>query len=113
MFDSEFPARIRIFYANCLWAGVRLGVNGDGYLVANGPAAIVETLKPEIAKRRDLLLAMLTPAPPAELERFFGRLIRREEVEEAQQAANQLGARIHATPVDHGWILEMSCSNHD
>lgn len=107
MFDPEFPERIRIFYANCLWAGVHLGVNDDGYLVANGPAAIVETLKPEIAKRRDLLLELLTPRPPAELERYFGRLVHTSEIDQALQDAIELGVKIHISPVNHGWIVEM------
>lgn len=107
MEDTDYGKPIKIFYANLLHCGVELSAE-DGRLYVDGNTeALSPVYRDEIVKRKAHLIEMLTPAPPSELEPYFGRLLKLNELTQALGVAEQMQARVDATPANGGWLLTM------
>lgn len=101
----DYNAPIRIFYANLLRFGFTLSVE-DGALKVRGPMKnLSPAYRDEIMRRKDHLIEMLSPVPPAELAPYAYRVIMRGECNEAQEIAARLGCHIEAHAVDGGWLI--------
>lgn len=104
---KEYGLPVRIFYANMLHIGLRFKVI-DGQLKVSGNMEIVTpVLKAEIVKRAQHLIELLQPEVPAELEPFFYRLLKVDELKEAIRIAEVLGISLRTTPVNGGWLVEI------
>jgi hypothetical protein len=105
MLDTNKP--VRIFYANLLRSGVKLRV-ADGQLKVSGNMEIMTPVyQEEVIKRAEQLIELLSPEVPSELEPYFYRLIKVNEVKDAVGIAEALGISLRQTPVNSGWLLEI------
>ena len=105
MIDINKP--IRIFYANLLRSGITLSV-ANGQLRVGGNLEILSPVyREEILKRADHLIELLSPEVPAELQPYFYRLLKVDELKEAVGIAEQMGISLRQTPVNMGWLIEM------
>lgn len=105
MLDEGKP--IRIFYANLLRTGINLRLR-DGKLKVSGNMELcTPVLQEEIIKRAEQLIELLSPEVPEELQPYFYRLIKVDEVKEAVGIAETMGISLRQTPVNMGWLLEI------
>lgn len=103
----DFNNPIRIFYANMLRIGLVFKIR-DGKLKVSDPNGVVTpVLKEEIRKRAEHLIDLLSPEIPEELEPYFYRLIRVDELKEAIRIAEVMGISLRTTPVNGGWLIEI------
>lgn len=108
-FMIDFSSKPRIFLANLIRHGFQLRVNDAGQLVVTPPAdyEIPPVLSDEIYKRRLLLIDILTPAPPASLEKYFGRLIGQSELNASLVLAKEAGVTLRHTRDQAKYLLEI------
>lgn len=105
MLDIGRP--IKVFYSNLLRHGITVAVE-DGRLRVGGQTdKLSPVYRDEIIKRKEQLIDLLSPPVPDELRRYFGRLLRVDEVVEALGVAERIDANLQATPVNCGWIVTM------
>ena len=106
----EYGKPIKIFYANLLTIGVALSVDAaTGKLLVDGNLDCLSPVyRQEIVKRARHLIELLTPVPPADLDPYFGRLIKLDELKWVLTLAEALGAKVDALPVNGGWLLTMA-----
>jgi hypothetical protein len=64
-------------------------------------------LQEEIIKRADHLIELLSPEVPEELQQYFYKLIKVNELQEAIRTAEILGISLRSTPVNGGWLVEI------
>lgn len=98
---------IRIFYANMLRIGVICKVRNGQLKVGGNMAIMTPVLKEEIVKRAEHLIELLSPEPPPELEPYFYRLLKLDELREAIRTAEIMGISLRTTPVNGGWLVEI------
>ncbi|PYJ11251.1 MAG: hypothetical protein DMF06_03305 [Verrucomicrobia bacterium] len=67
-------------------------------------------LQEEIVKRSEQLIELLSPEVPEPLAPYFYRLIKVDEVREVVGIAEQMGISLRQTPVNGGWLIEIT--NH-
>ncbi len=105
MIDYNKP--IKIFLGNLYYIGITVAVE-DGRLRVGGQTdKLSPVYRDEIIKRREQLIDLLSPPIPDELRRYFGRLLRVDELVEALGVAERIDANLQATPVNGGWIVTM------
>jgi len=107
MSNTDYGKPIRIFYANLLSAGLVCRVaKENGKLVVEGNTDVLSPVyEQEIVKRAKHLVALLTPPPPVELEPYFGRLLKLDELKAALGMAEHVSTVVDATPCNGGWLL--------
>lgn len=105
MLDTNKP--IRIFYANLLHHGIRLRVVNGQLKVGGNTRSLSPIYRDEIVKRAEHLIELLEPEVPAELEPFFYRLLKVDELKEAIRVAEVLGVSLRSTPCNGGWLVEI------
>lgn len=98
---------IRIFFANLLAIGITFKVVNGQLKVGGNMQIMTPVLQEEIIKRASHLIELLAPEVPVELEPFFYRLLRVDELKEAIRVAEVLGISLRQTPVNGGWLIEM------
>jgi hypothetical protein len=103
--DTNKP--IRVFYGNLLRIGIRLRVVNGTLRVKDTQGIMTPVLKEEIGKRASHLVELLSPDVPAELEPFFYRLIKLDELQDAIGIAEMLGISLRHTPANGGWLIEI------
>lgn len=102
---DKYGLPIKIFYSNLLAMGIRLKVK-DGQLRVGGRRDLVTpVLRAEIEKRAGLLVETFTPEPSADMERYFWRLLKLDELKDALRMAEMLSEHVDALPVNGGWLL--------
>jgi len=103
----EHGTPIRIFYANMLRIGLKLKV-ADGQLkVRDTQGIMTPVLQEEIIKRSEHLIELLSPEVPEQLQAYFYRLIKLDELKEAIYIAEVMGLSLRGTPVNGGWLIEI------
>jgi hypothetical protein len=105
MGQIDYGLPIRVFYANLLKSGLELRVANSKLVVDGNVDILSPVLKEEIVKRSKHLIELLTPLPTEELAPYFGRLLYLDELKQALRAAEQIRAKVDATPVNGGWLL--------
>lgn len=105
MLDEGKP--IRIFYANMLRIGLTLRVRNGQLKVGGNMAIMTPVLREEIVKRAEHLIALLSPEVPEQLEPYFYRLLKLDELKEAIYVAEMMGISLRTTPVNGGWLIEI------
>lgn len=103
----DFDKPIRIFYANMLRIGLTFRVRNGQLRVGGNMEIMTPVLKDEIKKRSEHLIDLLSPQVPAELEPYFYRLIKLDELKEAIRVAEVIGISLRTTPVNGGWLIEI------
>jgi hypothetical protein len=103
----ELGRPIKVFLGNLYYQGITVAVE-DGRLRVGGQTdKLSPVYRDEIIKRREQLIDLLSPPVPDELRRYFGRLLRVDELVEALGVAERIDANLQATPVNGGWIVTM------
>lgn len=108
--DMDYGLPVRIFYANCLRSGLTLHVINGKLKVGGNMEILSPVYREEIIKRADHLIELLSPEVPEPLLPYFYRLLKVNEVKEAVGIAEQMGISLRQTPVNMGWLLEIT--NH-
>lgn len=98
---------IRIFYANMLRIGIIIKVRNGQLRVSDSKGIMTPVIKDEIRKRAEHLIELLSPEVPTELEPFFHRLLKLDELQDAIRTAEIMGISLRTTPVDSGWLIEI------
>lgn len=98
---------IRIFYANMLRIGVICKVRNGQLKVKDTQGIMTPVLQEEIVRRVDHLIELLSPDVPEQLQQYFYKLIKVDEVQEAIRTAEILGISLRQTPVNGGWLVEI------
>ena len=104
MLDVGKP--IRIFYANLLFHNVTVTVvNGALKVGGKGLKNVSPVYREEIARRAPHLIALLSPPVPEPLQPYMGRMLHVDDVEAAQEIANEMGVTIRPYPANGGWVM--------
>lgn len=98
---------IRVFYANMLRIGLTFRVRDGQLKVGGNTALLTPVIKEEIRKRAEHLIALLSPEVPEQLEPYFYRLLKLEELKEVIYVAEIMGVSLRTTPVNGGWLIEI------
>lgn len=113
---NDYGRPLRLFVMNLYAMGFRLWVepNEDGapVLCVKGPEGYdppTPVLAAEIEKRARFLVDILKPFPAGPIQKFYGRLLSRDEKEEALQEAVKHGYTFTATPawLEGWWLIEV------
>ena len=103
---DTFNNPIRIFYANLLYLGIKVGIE-DGQLVISGKTRhLSPAYQDEITKRSKHLIELLSVEAPEELAPYCLRLISNCELTDALCIADRIQANTRGLPVNGGWLLE-------
>ena len=102
---ARYNMPVKLFYGNMLKIGLKFRVKDGQLKVGGNREVLTPVLQDEIAKRAELLIALLTPPPSPEMESHFGRLLTLDELKVALNTAQMLGERVDSLPVNGGWLL--------
>lgn len=105
MLDEGKP--IRVFYANMLRIGLTLRVRDGQLKVGGNTELLTPVIKDEIRKRAEHLIELLAPEVPEQLEGYFYRLLKLDELKDAIRIAEIMGISLRTTPVNGGWLIEI------
>lgn len=105
MLDTNKP--IRIFYANMLRIGLKLRVVDGQLKVKDTQSIMTPVLQAEIVKRAEHLIELLAPEVPEQLQDYFYRLLKVDELKDAVAIAEIMGLSLRCTPVNGGWLIEI------
>lgn len=98
---------IRIFYANMLRIGLKLRVVNGQLKVKDTQGIMTPVLQAEIVKRAEHLIELLSPEVPEQLQDYFYRLLKVDELRDAIAIAEIMGISLRTTPVNGGWLIEI------
>lgn len=87
--------------------GIICKVRNGQLKVKDSLGIMTPVLKEEITKRAEHLIELLSPEPPPELEPYFYRLLKLDELKEAIRTAEVLGISLRTTPCNGGWLIEI------
>ena len=106
---NDYGRPIRLFIVNLLRWGFRLWVE-DGALVVAKPSGVEVSpaLAEEIQRRARFIVAVLKPPPAGPLQKYYGRLVDRDELADALFFADRAGVALTGTPAGGDYLIEVT-----